>query len=142
MEFLRGNYHTAFTHLISGMTIIEEYHHRQWRSSATSASSPKSPSTNFSAPSVHPSTLIEEELKPIFDRAMASALMYGVDVELHVSISPSSMQDNQVAQFENIRDIQLSFHKLRNQSILHIRDMLRNVYTLHVWAATSADFAE
>jgi hypothetical protein len=126
MEFLRGNYHTAFTHLTNGLKIVSGYRDKERHYSPTASSSTLlygSPTT--STPSS--STLIEHELKPIFDRAIASAMMYGVDVDDSVETSPPSLQYYQGLHFQNVRQIQLSAHRLRNESIFLIRDLSRKL---------------
>lgn len=126
MEFLRGNYHTAFTHLTNGLKILSECEERLRHDSLMTPRLMRSDSKPYCT-STRPS-LIEDELQPIFMRAVASALMYGVDAEDFIDIPEASAQHYQNLHLETVRQVQLSCHKLRNQSILHIRNMSRKVY--------------
>jgi hypothetical protein len=127
MEFLRGNYHTAFTHLTNGLKIVSGYGDKEKHDSpiALPSTLPDAPPTT-STPSS--STLIENELKPIFERAIASAMMYGVQVDDFVEMSALSLQYYQCLSFQNVRQVQLSAHKLRNQSIFLIRSLSRKLF--------------
>jgi hypothetical protein len=127
MEFLRGNYHTAFTHLTNGLKILSERQDRSRHDSPMTAISMRSDST-LSTTSTSNSSLIEDQLRPIFMRAVASALMYGVDAEDFIDIPGPSVQYYHDSHFETVRAVQLSFHELRNQSILHIRNTSRKIY--------------
>jgi hypothetical protein len=120
MEYLRGNHHTAFRHLTSGMKMIFDVEENKRRDSAVSSPMdiPESADVTTTA---RTSALIETELKPLFMRAMASAMMYGATYQL--DIPPPRKQPR--LRFQNIRDAQILAHELRNQSILHIFDTSR-----------------
>ena len=49
IEFLRGNYHTAFTHMRNGLSIISERQQKQRFDSLSPVGSPSPPSTNGSS---------------------------------------------------------------------------------------------
>jgi hypothetical protein len=127
MEFLRGNYHTAFTHLTNGLKIIFGYQGEVRHDSPFSSPS-RVPETSSSESQVSfgKSTLIETELKPMFVRAMTSALMYGVNVES--SIPTPCLHDYHGLTFTNVREAQQSVHELRNQSILQVYRISRSLY--------------
>lgn len=126
MEFLRGNYHTAFTHLRNGLKIIAEHRENKQRESTmlSPASSDDSACTTMT---IKTSTLLEDELEPIFIRAMANAMMYGVDVETTILIPVPDLEHYQQLCFSNVREIQMAAHQLRNQSILRIRDFAQKI---------------
>jgi hypothetical protein len=141
MEFLRGNYHTAFTHLTNGLKIIFEHQGEAQHDSPFSSSSRVS-ETSSSEPQAGfvKSTLMENELKPIYVRTMASALLYGVDVSS--SIPAPCLHDYQGLIFTNIRDVQQSAHELRNQSIVQIHRMSRSLYYTQKLGFTPDELAQ
>jgi hypothetical protein len=121
MEYLRGNYHAAYTHLINGQKIILELREeKKRRDSSLSLSSESTTSAATTAASCT-STLIEEELEPMFTRALASAMMYGVRYQLHIP----PLQELTGIRFQNMREAQIHAHELRNRSILHLFRMGR-----------------
>jgi hypothetical protein len=130
MEFLRGNYHTAFTHLTNGLKIIFGYQEQTGNDTSSSSSSPPSAISETSSykSSLATTALIEDELKPMFVRAMANAMMYGVRIEDTVTIPSPSLQHYQGLCFVNIRTIQMSAHQLHNQSILQIRNISKRLH--------------
>jgi hypothetical protein len=141
MEFLRGNYHTAFTHLTNGLSIIfENRGEARHDSPFSSGSNVSETSCSESQTGLVKSTLIENELKPIFVRTMASALLYGVDVSS--SIPAPSVLDYQGLIFTNIRDVQQSAHGLRNQSIVQIHRMSRSLYYTPELGFTTDELAQ
>jgi hypothetical protein len=119
MEYLRGNHHTAFRHLTSGMKMIFDLDGTKRRDSSISL--PMDMPESVSITESCKSSLVEDELKPIFTRALASAMMYGATYQL--AIPPPRKRPG--LRFQNIRDAQLLAHELRNQSILHIYMMSR-----------------
>ncbi|KAF2825744.1 hypothetical protein CC86DRAFT_34424 [Ophiobolus disseminans] len=126
MEYLRGNYHAAFTHLTGGFKILSG------RTADIRQDSPfSSPSSTSEAPitgsNLYQSNLIDEELRPIFVRAMASAMMYGVNVDSTFGIPEPSLEVLRSLRLASIREAQLSAHELRNQSILMVRDLSRKI---------------
>jgi hypothetical protein len=107
MEFLRGNYDTAFAHYDSGINIISAY-----RKSRRLPSSTKTPGTS----------LIEETLIPIFIRLMGTAMYYGFRTE-QALILISDIEEIQSSVFDSVKDAQSSLHNLRNQIGLFVRDV-------------------
>jgi hypothetical protein len=130
MEFLRGNYHTAFTHLTNGFKVISGYQEQTRNETSSSSSSSPSEMLEVSShkSSSATSTLIEDELRPLFIRAMASAMLYGVDVEDTITLPGPSLQHYLRLSFTNFREVQIAAHELRNQSILHIQYMSRRLF--------------
>jgi hypothetical protein len=121
MEFLRGNHHTAFTHLINGLDIITE---RKKEIRHDSVDSPLSTSLDCKATTIascNTSTLIEDELKPIFVRSLTSALLYGAVLDIRPYVTNLDLQHYGDHQFSNIREMQLSAYELRNHSIYQSR---------------------
>lgn len=138
IEYMRGNYHAAFTHLRSGLQIIYEDAKRLRHDSPFSSSS-ASPSSTSVTSSVCRTGLVEDELRPMFIRAMASAIMYGVEVGETAEITGHTLQFYQGLRLRSIREAQLSSHELRNQSILLVRDFSRKI--LREEAITAEDVA-
>jgi hypothetical protein len=136
MEFLRGNYHTAFTHLTNGLKIIAE--HRKYKGRDATLPKPASPTEACMTTNIKTSSLLEDELEPIFVRSLASAMMYGVDVEATVQIPAPDLAYYQSLRFNNLREVQMSAYQLRNQSILRIRDFSRRI----VWDQRKVATAE
>jgi hypothetical protein len=123
MEFLRGNHHTAFRHLINGQKIIMDLQEKKRRDSVTSLPFESAESRSTTATSCM-TFLIEDQLKPMFARALASAMIYGADCQLPVP----ALRDLTGIRFQNMREAQLSAHELRNQSIYHIYVMVRKLF--------------
>jgi len=121
MEFLRGNHHTAFTHLINGLDIITERKKERRHDSVDSPLSLSSDCTPTTMASYNKSTLIEDELKPIFVRALTSALLYGAVLDIRPYVTNLKLQYYGNLQFSNIREMQLSAYELRNHSIYQSR---------------------
>jgi hypothetical protein len=100
IDFLRGNYITAFQHLTNGLKIVSE-HHKRVRSDSVMSQSQTSGSP-LTTSLVRPTSMIEEELRPIFIRAMSSAMMYGVEVRTisyytaSPSLNPNTSSNTQV----------------------------------------------
>jgi hypothetical protein len=124
MELIRGNYHTAFTHLTSGLKMISQFQ-EQDRHDYRFSSPTRESFAMVTTPSSCMSTSIQEELAPLFERAIAGAMMYGVSIEDYVQVTKPPLEHYQSLRFRNIRELQLSAHGLRNQSIIHIRTMTR-----------------
>ena len=106
IEFLRGNYDTAFAHFNSGLKIISAFKRSQILSPVKS---------------LGPS-MIEELLIPMFIRMMATALLYGIPTEqvLHTSYYPLEIQERP---FTSVLEAQSSIHNIRNMAMLFIRNI-------------------
>jgi hypothetical protein len=131
IEYLRGNYHTAFTHLTNGLKILHEPRKLvRYDSPLSSPSEVSETSTSLSTTSttsIHRSNVIEDELRPIFRRAMTAAFMYGVEVDASIDIPELSLQSCEALCLDSIREAQLLFHELRNQACIVIRDLSRKL---------------
>jgi hypothetical protein len=112
MEYLRGNHHTAFRHLTSGLKMVFDPDGQVSSISSPMELSRSAPATATS----RSSALVESELKPIFMRALTSALLYGADY----GVSIPSPQEQPGLRFRNIRDAQILAHETRNQSLLQV----------------------
>ncbi|KAH7083810.1 hypothetical protein FB567DRAFT_446714 [Paraphoma chrysanthemicola] len=129
MEYLRGNYHTAFQHLTNGYKVISEYQKKQQLSRRTLSSTQNSLASKTPETSTFfPSAVIDNDLRPIFVRAVASALMYGVEVDTTLDIPKPSLEYYQQLHITSIREAQLSAFELRNQVILKIRNLSRRIF--------------
>jgi hypothetical protein len=81
IDYLRGNYITAFQHYKNGLNIIAE---RQKRVRFDSVMSPsRSSNSSPMSSTTRTSDIVEELLRPMFVRAMSSAMMYGVHVRMN-----------------------------------------------------------
>lgn len=137
MEFLRGNHHTAFTHLINGLDIITECKKERRHDSVDSPLSSRSDCTATKMPSFNTSTLIEDELIPIFVRALTSALLYGAVLDIRPYVTNLDLQHYDNLQFSNIREMQLSAYEVRNHSIYQSRylGIKRHLYQVKAFSA-------
>lgn len=132
IEYLRGNYHTAFTHLTQGLRLVSEQ---------TSPLLHVSPDTLDTSNSTIPcrNHLIIDEIRPIFIRSMAAAMMYGVQVETSIDIPEPSLDLYRSLRIENVREAQLHFHELRNQATLVIRNTARKVVAPELLTASDLE---
>lgn len=105
IEFLRGNYDTAFVHFNSGLKIIST--HKSQKSSSIKGLGPSA---------------IENSLMPMFNRMMATGLIYGVPPEqvLNTSDYPPKIQNRP---FTSILEAQSSLHDIRNMAMIFIRNI-------------------
>ncbi|KAF2185302.1 hypothetical protein K469DRAFT_739026 [Zopfia rhizophila CBS 207.26] len=126
IEFLRGNYHTAFTHLRSGLKIISEWQQGRLNGSPGSSLSVQ-PSLAISRCFSGPTTMIEDKLIPMFVRVIATALLYGVSIEQVFAISCPLPQDFRERPFMTVLEAQSSVHELRNPSILYVTTMAKKL---------------
>ncbi|KAJ4293616.1 hypothetical protein N0V90_008899 [Kalmusia sp. IMI 367209] len=121
IEYLRGDYRTAFKHLRSGLGIIVEQRMRQRRTLPISTP-PGSVRMEFGEV-IQPASMIEDKLSPIYMRAVASALMFGELLEEVIEIpcpSPTSFRQQPI---KNIYEAQCSSHELRNATLLFLRQI-------------------
>ncbi|KAF2806269.1 uncharacterized protein BDZ99DRAFT_362968, partial [Mytilinidion resinicola] len=125
IEYMRGNWATAFMHLTNGLNIISAWRKTHAISSSNGSVSPQSPPGSTSSVSSSSASLIEEMLLPIYIRSIAAALMYGVPVEKVSDHLPTSFE---MRPFTTIFDAQVSSHELRNLSLLFIRDWGKRLF--------------
>lgn len=137
IEFMRGNYETAFVHLSSGLNIITEWRKRQLNGLSNVPRLSPSFSANTSNRSGS-STIIEDKLIPIFIRAITAALLYGVPIEHIFQISGPLPMDLRKRPFLTILEAQSPNHELRNVSIVWIRNMAQKIFYGNV--ITTEDF--
>ncbi|CAO2655300.1 Nn.00g103640.m01.CDS01 [Neocucurbitaria sp. VM-36] len=125
IEFMRGNYHTGFTHLTNGLKIISQRRQRRLHDSPFSATGdgPEKAPDKFTD-----TTMIEEKLAPIFIRGIASALLYGVDAEKVFDMPWPTQTGLQHRPFASFLDAQKACHEIQNVSILTIRTMAMKLY--------------
>ena len=121
IEYLRGDYRTAFSHLRSGLGIIAE---QRQQSRVISPTSTHAGSGKAELGVVRTSgSVIEDKLSPIYMRAVASALMFGEILEEVIKLpcpSPTYFRQRPIT---SIYEAQCSCHELRNASLLFIRQI-------------------
>lgn len=100
IEFLRGDYDTAWAHFNSGLKIISAFR-RSRAQASVDASAPK---------------MIEDLLIPMFQRMIATAVIYGVrpEPELFICPSPEDIRDDT---FTSMAEVQISCHNIRNKAM-------------------------
>lgn len=109
IEFLRGNYCTAFTHMTNGLRLI-----REWKEQRRLTASPADQTR------IRDSTcLIEDVLFPMFQRGATSALLYGVPTEEVFDISIPD-PDKFVQLPFSLAEAERASRELRNASILFL----------------------
>lgn len=133
IEYMRGNWKTAFMHMASGLTIISAWrknHSKPLEDGLPSPqSSPGSTSSNGGSAS-----LIEDTLIPIFTRSITAALIWGVPVHVISEFLPSKLDMGgqiaahlpwplQIQPFSSIKDVQSSAYDLRNLSLAFMREI-------------------
>lgn len=126
--------------MTNGYKIISEYQRRQ--QIGRIASEPSGTSKGLITSASCSSALIDDELRPIFVRAISSALMYGVEVDATLDIPKASLEYYQQLRIASIREAQLSFHELRNQAILLIRNLSRRLIDENEKPLKPEEFAE
>lgn len=139
IEFLRANYHAAFTHLSSGLKIISEW--QKGRMGGLSSST-KSPSLHLSPATLRhfsgPASMIEDSLVPMFMRTITPALLFGVSIDQIVNIPIPRPQRCLEQPFATIHEAQSSNLELRNASILVFTNIARKLILRE--PITTADF--
>lgn len=118
IEFLRGNYHTAFTHLNSGLRLISDWQQRE------PASLQRGVSSNISASK----GIVQDTLIPLYVRTIAPALLYGATVEDVFKIPCPHPSDLRGRHFTTIVEAETFSHELRNQSILFARKIGQKLF--------------
>ncbi|KAJ4323672.1 hypothetical protein N0V94_001731 [Neodidymelliopsis sp. IMI 364377] len=111
IEYLRANYHTAFTHMTNGLRVISDWQ-RQRRVDTPFEDS--SPSTG--------SNLIEDTILPMFLRCMTSAQLYGVKPEDHFEM-PFPDPHSFIQDPFTLQEAERSSRELRNASVLLLRQI-------------------
>lgn len=148
IEYLRGNWHTAFAHLSSGLKMISEWQQGDLHSPPSNVTvqarwgqggytsplnkQPPSPSQNF-LPTLNWSprpaaTLIEDSLLPIYSRAITGALLYGVFIEDIYDIPIPYPKTFPGRTFTNIHDAQEAFLAVQNPSVRFACRMGMNLF--------------
>ncbi|KAJ4982528.1 C6 zinc finger domain protein [Stagonosporopsis vannaccii] len=118
MEFLRGNYCTAFTHLTNGLSLVREWQQQQQQQQQRRDGSVLRDVTGAKGSE----RLIENVLLPMFQRGMTSAQLYGVATENHLDI-PFPSPDRFMQLPFSLHEAERSSRELRNASILFLRQM-------------------
>jgi hypothetical protein len=105
IEFLRGNFETAMAHFNSGLNIMSALKRTQIPSSAQRI--------RFS--------MIEELIKPMFIRMIATGVIYGLATEqvLRTFDNPLEIQERP---FVSVIEAQSSLHRIHNTVMIYIRN--------------------
>lgn len=110
IEFLRGNYCTAFTHMTNGLRLVCEWQ-QQRRIDSPFHDLTYTDSTE---------SLIGDVLLPMFQRGMLSAQLYGVPAEDHFDV-PLPHPDHFIQLPFTLQEAERSSRELRNASVLFLR---------------------
>ncbi|KAF3053832.1 hypothetical protein E8E11_010578 [Didymella keratinophila] len=111
IEFLRGNYCTAFTHMTNGLRLVREWQQQQQRIDSPFDDLACTNSTE---------SLIQDVLLPMFQRSMLSAQLYGVPTEEHFEIF-FPHPDSFIRLPFTLKEAERSSRELRNASVLFLR---------------------
>ncbi|KAF1975017.1 hypothetical protein BU23DRAFT_530781 [Bimuria novae-zelandiae CBS 107.79] len=139
IEFFKGNFMTAFTHLHSGLKIISELPYIQTHGLRPRTPSPSSPRPSTKTAKIIGSTsLLEDTLIPMFMRNITPAMLFGAPIEDIFTISiPSPSTYNHP--FSTFTELQNSSFQLRNASALFARTMATKIFCKT--PLTHADYA-
>ncbi|KAF2106005.1 hypothetical protein BDV96DRAFT_694484 [Lophiotrema nucula] len=131
IEYVRGNYHAAFTHLSSGLRLLSQYQKKtRVLTYLRSASTPPSPPAqeDFAAASQsHGSSLLADKIVPIFIGAMGSGLLYGASLEEIVDISVPRPTSFRGQNFSSLWEVVIAGHELQNATVLFARNMAQKI---------------
>lgn len=122
IEFLQADANIAFTHIRSGLNIVQELRQRKMMESASPSAGSRQ--TIVSARS----NMLEQILVPILTHALASALPYGASLARDFVFLESCPQYFTGASFGSVGDARSSFFDLRNAAFLIARDMAVKLY--------------
>ena len=154
IDFLRGNYHSGFTHMKNGLSLIAE----RRRKEQTEVQSPsmrgadrlsfQHPETKSGADSTtrqivtlkdfperrspNSTSIIENKIVPIFVRGIASALMYGVRTEETLEIPSPVPWLVQGPSFLSFADAQEACYELRRLCSQQTYGLRRSCQADHV----------
>lgn len=125
IEFLRGDYFAALTHLCSGLKIIAEWRQRSlhaFQNTSLSPSSPISIGEKLMGPRIISSNLI-----PMFVRAMTTGLMFGAPFEPLLENFCPRPQQLRTRPFLSILEAQSAIYELRNAAVILISVLFRKL---------------
>ncbi|KAF2015179.1 hypothetical protein BU24DRAFT_229247 [Aaosphaeria arxii CBS 175.79] len=127
IEFIRGDYHAAFSHLYSGLKVIAEWRQQQqqqrlnhfkllpdYKSSGTVTSHIQGSSN-----------IISDKLSPMFNRAMTTALLFGAPFEPQLELFCPPTNTLKCTVFATVFQAQAAMHELRNASLFMISIIFR-----------------
>lgn len=124
IEFLRGDFITAFTHLQNGLKMISEWHQRRSGSSKKG----ERPKLRAIVQGALKSADNMTEIIPLFFRTTTVALLFGVRAEKIVDISPSIPPKVKSKPFRDVweaRAVSLDFH---TAALIFTRDHTPRVF--------------
>ncbi|CAI6334575.1 unnamed protein product [Periconia digitata] len=126
IEFLRGDFITAFTHLQNGLKMIKEWHYRR-----TCRQPPKEgerPKLRAIVHSALESNDTMTELVPLFFRTTTVALLFGVRAEKIVEISPAIPRRFQFKPFHDVWEARAVSLDFQNAALIFTRDNSPRVF--------------
>lgn len=126
VEFIRGNYHAAFAHLNGGLKIVSEWQQERLRNLIGDSSCPQT-LLEVRNGFLGPTTEIEDNLLPMFNRTITSALLYGVDVQQIFEFPKPIPRRFHEHPFSSISEAQALSLNLRNPTILFLRAMAKKL---------------
>jgi hypothetical protein len=126
IEFIRGNYHAAFAHLKGGLKIISEWQNERLKGLLGDSPCPQT-LLEVRNGFLGPTTEIEDNLLPMFNRTLTSALLYGVDVQQIFEFPRPIPRRFHEHPFTSISEAQTSNLDLRNPTILFLRAMAKKL---------------
>lgn len=125
IEFLRGDYYAALTHLHSGLKIIAEWRRRPHN--ALQGSSPSPSSSIVIGEKVVGPRMISDNIVPMFIRAMATGLMFGAPFEPLLENFAPRPQKLQSRPFASVLEAQSAIYELRNATVILISVIFRKL---------------
>ncbi|KAF1845010.1 uncharacterized protein K460DRAFT_394764 [Cucurbitaria berberidis CBS 394.84] len=126
IEFLRGEYHVAFTHLYNGLKIIAEWRQRPLFTLKEVSSSPSS--SVAIAEKVDGRRRIGGNLVPMFIRVMATGLLFGAPFEPLLDNLCPRAQNLKGCAFTSVMDAQLAIYDLRNTTVVLVGVITQKLY--------------
>lgn len=131
IEYMRGDWLSAFTHLYSGLKIISEWQQGGPKYLENSPPGDKPPpfSRSISKLMVSP-TMSASNLVPMFMRAMSTSIILGNPFEHLLEGFLSRPQISQYRAFTSVLEAQSTSHDLRNASLIVISRLTRSMNAL------------
>ncbi|PVI00495.1 hypothetical protein DM02DRAFT_614255 [Periconia macrospinosa] len=126
IEFLRGDFITAFTHLQNGLKMISEWHLR--RPGRKTHKKEQRPKLRAIVHSALESTDIMTELIPLFFRTTTVALLFGVRAEKIIEISSAIPKQFQFKPFRDVWEARAVSLDFQNAALIFTRDNSPRVF--------------
>ncbi|KAF2640268.1 hypothetical protein P280DRAFT_452890 [Massarina eburnea CBS 473.64] len=120
IEFLRANYHTAFTHLYNGVKVISEWYQNYSKDGTSTKNSV--PSISEITRAAFESGTTMTEIVPMFFRTVTCALLFGVEIEKIIGMPVTTPRSFDHRPFYDIYDARTASLEFQNASLAFIRD--------------------